>query len=241
MRLDEYSDDDDPGYRRQDIRGQEAFIARELDLSDDEASHQGPADFHSPSRTLIDADDSSARDSSYMAEPAGTSAYGSEALSDQSHSTTQPDHAGRQVDQQLSITLKPDLGNVSRSEQDVAHLVPLDTERSDQSAESLASLTITDRSRAEPDEHVTTTSATENTAGSESGTSLVHQQSGFRHLLDGMLEKVSDAFGRHSPRLGGLAGEGSDHSDGSLSEGGDIGADGGMPTLRTHQRCITIP
>ncbi|KAK9803910.1 hypothetical protein WJX72_004019 [[Myrmecia] bisecta] len=36
--IDEYSDDEDPGYAREDIRGQEAFVARELDHSDDENS-----------------------------------------------------------------------------------------------------------------------------------------------------------------------------------------------------------
>ena len=31
---DEYEDEDDPGYVREDIRGQDAFAARELDASD---------------------------------------------------------------------------------------------------------------------------------------------------------------------------------------------------------------
>lgn len=238
---DEYSDDDDPGYTRQDIRGQEAFIARELDLSDDNTSHCGPVEFHSPSKKLHEPDSSSTRDSSHMAEPASTSAYESEGLSEMSQSTIQPSHAGTEVSHQLSITLKPGLADVSKSDQDAGHLVAPDSHRSDQSAESSASLTITDRTRTDPEEQTASTLATDeavvNTAN-PTGTSLVHQQSGFRYLLDGMLEKVSDAFGRHSPRSG-AQGDGSEHSAESLSEGGDMNADdqaSGMPTLRTYHR-----
>lgn len=239
-KLDEYSDNDDPGYRRQDIRGQEAFIAQELDLSDDEASHRGPIDFHSPSKTLHELDSSSARGSSYMAEPAGTSAYGSEAVSELSHSTQQEDISGPPLPQQLSINLNPGVANASLPDQDTAHLLALDTQRSDQSADSSVSLTVTDKSRADPDDHVDSTIGVGDlNAAAPTGTSLVHQQSGFRHILDGMLEKVSDAFARHSPRGGEQANEGSEGSDASSIEAGDIAPDeqaGGMPTLRTHRR-----
>ena len=238
--LDEYSDNDDPGYRRQDIRGQEAFIAQELDLSDDEASHRGPTDFHSPSKTLHELDSSSARDSSYMAEPAGTSAYGSEAVSEMFNGTQQPRMSGPLLPQQLSITLKPGMADASLPDQDTGHLLALDTQRSDQSADSSVSLTVTDKSRADPDEHVSSSQGGEAvSAAAPTGTSLVHQQSGFRHILDGMLEKVSDAFARHSPRGGEQAHEGSECSDASSSDAGDMPPDeqaGGMPTLRTHRR-----
>jgi hypothetical protein len=43
---DEYEDDDDPGYVREDIRGQEAFIARELDISDEDGSGRGADVYH---------------------------------------------------------------------------------------------------------------------------------------------------------------------------------------------------
>lgn len=237
---DEYSDDDDPGYTRHDIRGQEAFIAQELDLSDDDASHRDPIEFHSPSKQLRDPDGTSFKDSGHLAEPAGTSTYGSEALSDQSHSTTHPGHSNTDPLQQLSITLRPESATVAGTDPDAGHLVPLDSQRSHESEESSVSLTITDRSRTDLEEHPTSTSATDNLdAATLTGTALVHQQSGFRYLLDGMLEKVSDAFGRHSPRSGAQGEEGSEHSADSLSEGGDMQADdhtAGMPTLRTHHR-----
>lgn len=43
---DEYDDDDDPGYIREDIRGQEAFIARELDINDEDGSSRGADVYH---------------------------------------------------------------------------------------------------------------------------------------------------------------------------------------------------
>lgn len=44
--VDEYSDDNDPGYTREHIRGQDAFIAREIDPSDEDASQQGLKLYH---------------------------------------------------------------------------------------------------------------------------------------------------------------------------------------------------
>ncbi|BDA40915.1 probable dual specificity tyrosine-phosphorylation-regulated kinase at C-terminar half [Coccomyxa sp. Obi] len=43
---DEYEDDDDPGYVREDIRCQDAFVARELDMSDEDGSTRGVDVYH---------------------------------------------------------------------------------------------------------------------------------------------------------------------------------------------------
>ncbi len=43
---DEYEDDDDPGYVREDIRCQDAFVARELDMSDEDGSTRGADVYH---------------------------------------------------------------------------------------------------------------------------------------------------------------------------------------------------
>ena len=52
---DEYSDEDDVGYVREYIRGQDAFIAREIDLSDEDASQRGLRLYHDAQR-LAEAD-----------------------------------------------------------------------------------------------------------------------------------------------------------------------------------------
>ena len=44
--VDEYSDDDDVGYVREYIRGQEAFVAREVDQSDEDGSQLGMRLYH---------------------------------------------------------------------------------------------------------------------------------------------------------------------------------------------------
>lgn len=44
--VEEYDDAEDPGYVREDVRGQDAFMARELDLSDDDASGRGADVYH---------------------------------------------------------------------------------------------------------------------------------------------------------------------------------------------------
>ena len=43
---DEYEDEDDPGYVREDIRGQDAFAARELDVSDADGSRRAMDLYH---------------------------------------------------------------------------------------------------------------------------------------------------------------------------------------------------
>ena len=242
---DEYSDDDDPGYTRQDIRGQEAFIARELDLSDDEGSHRGPIGFQSPSKDLHDPESSSAPDSSYMAEPAGTSTYDSEVPSEQSQGASQQRHRDKHVSLALPVSSDPDSAQPGNAVQDSGHLIQQDSYRSEHSTESSASLTLTDKSRVGPpdDDPLHSISAEQPVASAapvSTSTSLVHQQSGFRYLLDGMLEKVSDAFGRHTPRSAAQGSDDSEASADTLSEGGDdIGPDeqsAEMPTLRTRRR-----
>ncbi|KAK9821720.1 hypothetical protein WJX81_003748 [Elliptochloris bilobata] len=44
--VEEYEDAEDVGYVREDVRGQDAFMARELDLSDDDASGRGADVYH---------------------------------------------------------------------------------------------------------------------------------------------------------------------------------------------------
>ena len=240
---DEYSDDEDPGYKRQDIRGQEAFIARELDLSDDEGSHRGPIELQSPSRHPHDPDSSSVPDSSHMAEPPGTSAYGSEVPSDQSQSTSRHEHSNQQVSLILPVSSQPGPNQLGVAEKDAGHLIQQDSYRSEHSTESSASLTLTEKSRQDPahDQHLDSSSAQQQLQSPPlTSTSLVHQQSGFRYLLDGMLEKVSDAFGRHTPRSAAHGSDGSEGSADTLSEGGDdVRPDEQsteIPALRTHRR-----
>lgn len=205
---DDYSDDDDPGYTRQDIRGQEAFIARELDLSDDEGSHRGPLSLQSPP-PLIKPSSSTGQASSYTAEPPGTSIQDSEAPSDLSHSTIhQPDRSSSNAVQPFNLTLRPDPNILGTSDAGAnAEAVP-DTSRTEQSSASSASLNGTDKSRrdvaddtaeAPSSEQAGTVGAEAPSEGQTQG-SIVHQTSGIRYLLDGMLEKVSDAFSRHQPR-----------------------------------------
>lgn len=43
---DEYEDEEDPGYIREDIRGQDAFVARELDVSDADGSRRAMDLYH---------------------------------------------------------------------------------------------------------------------------------------------------------------------------------------------------
>ena len=43
---DEYEDEDDPGYVREDIRGQDAFAARELDASDADGGRRAMDLYH---------------------------------------------------------------------------------------------------------------------------------------------------------------------------------------------------
>ncbi len=43
---DDYDDEDDPGYVREDIRGQDAFAARELDVSDADGSRRAMDLYH---------------------------------------------------------------------------------------------------------------------------------------------------------------------------------------------------
>lgn len=43
---DEYEDDEDPGYVREDIRCQDAFVTRELDTSDEDGSTRGADVYH---------------------------------------------------------------------------------------------------------------------------------------------------------------------------------------------------
>ena len=209
---DEYSDDDDPGYSRQDIRGQEAFISRELDLSDDEGSHRGPLSFQSPS-PLIKPGSSSGKASSYMAEPPGLSVHGSEANSDLSHSTShQPEHSSAAAAPAFNLTLRPDPNILGTADANTDAATAQDTSRTEQSSASSASFTGTDKSRRNmlddsadgpaPD----STSQPASDAGAEGDAedltpgSIVHQTSGIRYLLDGMMEKVSEAFSRHQPR-----------------------------------------
>jgi hypothetical protein len=44
--VEEYDDAEDLGYVREDVRGQDAFMARELDLSDDDAGGRGADVYH---------------------------------------------------------------------------------------------------------------------------------------------------------------------------------------------------
>ena len=205
---DEYSDDDDPGYTRQDIRGQEAFIARELDLSDDEGSHRGPLSFQSPS-LLVKPGSSNGQASSYTAEPPGTSVQDSEAHSDLSHSTIhQPDRSSSSAVQPFNLTLRPDPNILGTSDASADDGAVQDTSRTEQSSATSASFTGTDTSRRDVADETAQqrASALASNAGTENPTegqtqgSIVHQTSGIRYLLDGMLEKVSDAFSRHPPR-----------------------------------------
>ena len=203
---DEYSDDDDPGYTRQDIRGQEAFISRELDLSDDEGSHRGPLSLQSPS-PLIKPGSSTGKASSYMAEPSGTSVHDSDAPSDLSHSTSHHQDSITAA-QPFNLTLRPDPNILGTSTVDADAATAQDTSRTEDSSASSASFTGTDKSRREPTSNAPqgSTSRLASDAGkdasneSPSQASIVHQTSGIRYLLDGVLEKVSDAFSRHQPR-----------------------------------------
>lgn len=43
---DEYEDDEDPGYVREEIRCQDAFASRELDASDEDGSGRGEDVYH---------------------------------------------------------------------------------------------------------------------------------------------------------------------------------------------------
>lgn len=204
----EYSDDDDPGYTRQDIRGQEAFISCELDLSDDEGSHRGPLSFQSPS-PLIKQSSSSGQASSYVAEPPGTSVQDSEAPSDLSHSTFhQPDRSSSNAAQPFNLTLRPDPNILGTSDVNAGAEAVQDTSRTDQSSASSASFTDTDKPRRDvadesaeaPASELASNADAEAPSEGQIQASIVHQTSGIRYLLDGMLEKVSDAFSRHQPR-----------------------------------------
>ena len=205
---DEYSDDDDPGYTRQDIRGQEAFISRELDLSDDEGSHRGPLSFQSPS-PLIKPSSSNGQASSYVAAPPGTSVQDSEAPSDLSHSTIhQPDRSSSNAGQTFNLALRPDPNILGTRDVNANAEAVQDTSRTNQSSASSASFTGTDGAQRAAADAAAEVPASEpaNNAGAEASSkgqieaSIVHQTSGIRYLLDGMLEKVSDAFTRHQPR-----------------------------------------
>ena len=204
---DEYSDDEDPGYSRQDIRGQETFISRELDLSDDEGSHPGPLSFQSPS-PAVHPGSSSGQASSYMAEPPGTSVYDSEAPSEQSHSTSHHPHSSSiHMSQPFNLTLRPDPTILGTSGANTAAASNQDTSRTEQSSASSASFTGTDKSRTDAaDETHLGASLSAGDVHAEASNeqlgqpSILHQTSGIRYLLDGMLEKVSDAFTRHEPR-----------------------------------------
>lgn len=44
--VDEYLDEEDCGYVRQDIRGQDAFVAREIDATDDDGTARGSELYH---------------------------------------------------------------------------------------------------------------------------------------------------------------------------------------------------
>ncbi len=204
---DEYSDEEDPGYSRQDIRGQEAFISRELDLSDDEGSHRGPLSFQSPS-PAVHPGSSSGQASSYMAEPPGTSVYDSEAPSEQSHSTSHhPDSSSIHMSQPFNLTLRPDPTILGSAEANTAAASNQDTSRTEQSSASSASFTGTDKSRTDAanEAHLGASSSASDVHAEASNEqlsqpSILHQTSGIRYLLDGVLEKVSDAFTRHQPR-----------------------------------------
>ena len=203
---DEYSDDEDPGYSRQDIRGQEAFISRELNLSDDEGSHRGPLSFQTPS-PAVKPGSSSGKGSSYFAEPPGTSVYDSEAPSEQSHSSSHhPDSNSIHASQPFNLTLRPGPTILGTSD---AHAAASnhDASLAEQSSASSASFTGTDISRRDAaDEPALGSSSSASDAGAEASNEdvrqpgIVHQTSGIRYLLDGVLEKVSDAFTRHPPR-----------------------------------------
>ena len=203
---DEYSDDEDPGYSRQDIRGQEAFISRELDLSDDEGSHRGPLPFQSPS-PAVHPGSSSDQASSYMAEPPGTSVYDSEAPSEQSHSTSHHPHSSSiHMSQPFNLTLRPDPTILGTAEANTAAASNQDTSRTEHSSASSASFTGTDKSRTDAtDGHLSASLSASDVHAEASNEqlsqpSILHQTSGIRYLLDGVLEKVSDAFTRHPPR-----------------------------------------
>lgn len=43
---DDYIDEEDPGYIREDIRGQDAFVARELDVRDADGSRRAMDLYH---------------------------------------------------------------------------------------------------------------------------------------------------------------------------------------------------
>lgn len=182
---DEYSDDEDPGYSRQDIRGQEAFISRELDLSDDEGSHRGPLLFQSPSPAV---------------HPGSSS--------DQASSTSHhPESSSIHMSQPFNLTLRPDPTILGTAEANTAAASNLDTSRTEQSSASSASFTGTDKSQTDAADkaHLSASlsaSAVHAEASNEqlSQPSISHQTSGIRYLLDGVLEKVSDAFTRHQPR-----------------------------------------
>ncbi|DBA95987.1 TPA: hypothetical protein ACH3X1_001498 [Trebouxia sp. C0004] len=229
---DEYSDDEDPGYSRQDIRGQEAFISRELDLSDDEGSHRGPLSFQSPS-PAVHPSSSSGQASSYMAEPPGTSVYDSEAPSEQSHSTSHhPDSSSIHMSQPFNLTLRPDPTILGTAEANTAAASNQDKSRTEQSSASSASFTDTDKSRTDvPDEAYLGASDVHAEASNEqlSQPSISHQTSGIRYLLDGVFEKVSDAFTRHSPRsaprptdVSDPTEEPDDEEDGKSQAGADL-------------------
>lgn len=203
---DEYFDDEDPGYTRQDIRGQEAFIARELDLSDDEGSHRGPLSFQSTT-PLIKPGSSNGNASSTIAEPPGTSIQGSEVPSDLSHSAIhQPDRSSSNAVQPFNLTLRPDPNILGTCNDTLDAGALQDTSRTEQSSASSASLTGIDKARrdlAGETAHALASDPASDAgaeAQGESQASIVHQTSGIRYLLDGMLEKVSDAFSRHQPR-----------------------------------------
>ena len=220
---DEYSDDDDPGYTRQDIRGQEAFISRELDLSDDEGSHRGPLSYPPPSPGLKPSH-SSDKASSYMAEPPGTSVYDSEAASEQSHSKShQPDGSSIHAAQQpFNLTLRPDptiLGTAKADtaadavpdapdvDADTAALQADASQNEPESSASSASFTNTDVSGRDVAGEATRSSSPSNSNTTSKPAdeavqkpSIVHQTSGIRYLLDNLTEKVTDAFTRHGPK-----------------------------------------
>lgn len=233
---DEYSDDEDPGYTREDIRGQEAFITRELDLSDDEGSHRGPLSFQSPTPVLKPCSNSD-QASSHMAEPPGTSVYDSEAPSEQSHSTShRQDSSSIHASQPFNLTLRPDptiLGTADEANTtDASHQ---DTSRTEQSSASSASFTGTETTRKDADDTIKGSSSSASEVHGEPSTeeasqpSIVHQTSGIRYLLDGVLEKVSDAFTRHPPRATPRASHVSDQSEDEDEEG--AGAD--LPLLHS--------
>ena len=154
---------------------------------------------------MIKLGSSSGQASSYVAEPPGTSVYDSEAPSEQSHSTSHhPQSSSIHASQPFNLTLRPDPTILGAA--DANNTAP-DTSRTEHSSASSASFTGTDKSRrdvadeAEPlDSSPASDLGVDISSEDDKQPGIVHQTSGIRYLLDGVLEKVSDAFARHQPR-----------------------------------------